>query len=373
MARRIMVIAGDPSGDMHAAAVLKALKALDPMVQCYGIGGPAMQKEGFEPLFAFEPFNRMGFAEVVRGLPFFLKVKKSLCDLFDKKPPDALLLVDYPGFNLKILQEAAQRGIAAVWYIAPKVWAWKAQRAAIVGTHARAIATIFPFENRYFDSFGAAVHFVGNPLVEALEQQPAPPPKPADHTPSHIALVPGSRVQEVRRMLQPMLQAFALLRKKHPHLRARVSRCSWLAPALFEAVSSQEGVELFEGPLEELYGWSDAAFITSGTATLEAALRGIPQVIVYRTSALSYMIGRALVHIPFIGLPNIVAQRPLVPEFIQQQASPQRLSQALEEIISSPERYGAMVDALRALRNQLGQHRPSQEVAALLLSHAHNR
>jgi lipid-A-disaccharide synthase len=365
----LMFIAGDPSGDGHAAAVIEQLRADLPEASLWGIGGPAMEGAGFVPVMPFAPFNRMGFAEVAVHLGFFLASRRSLIDIMKQRRPDALVCVDYPGFNIPMMKAAHRLGIPVVWYIAPMVWVWKRSRAAVLGNHAAHIAVIFPFEVPYFSACRAPVSFVGNPTVEAMARGNAFPRKPKSHPGRgnfRIAIVPGSRRQEIEHLLPRMLKAFALLRERSPAIRATVSACPALPASLYRKTTGGAPVELFDGPLREMLRNADAALVTSGTATLETALLGVPHVIVYHTSPVTHAIARRLVSIPFIGLPNIIAGRALVPECIQGRSSPEHLAATVSRFIGSPQEYDRTAAGLAALRGTLVEKKPSVEVSAII-------
>jgi lipid-A-disaccharide synthase len=332
-----------------------------------------MAGAGLVPLLPFEPFMCMGFVEVLKSIPFLLKAKRALIAEMTHRRPDALVLVDYAGFNIPLMKAAHRLGIPVVWYIAPKVWAWKPRRAAVLRAHASAIACIFTFETALFEGGTARVEFVGNPLVEALDADGGSrpdlmTPKPA--TFHRIAIVPGSRTQELRMMLKPMLEAYMLLRKSYRQLRAVVSRVSWLPDEIYEQARQTPGVDVVDGPLDTVLENSDVALVTSGTATLETALRGIPHVIVYRTSALSYRIIKLLVHIPYCGLPNIIAGTQLLPECIQEHATGLKLAGELDRYLSSRDFHHQTVEKLNALRATLGSRKPSVEVTRMILEAA---
>jgi lipid-A-disaccharide synthase len=370
----IMFIAGDPSGDIHASHVVRRLREERPALDLYGIGGPAMASAGLTQLMPFEPFACMGVWEVLRQLPFFLAARRTLTRALAERRPDALVLVDYAGFNIPMMKAAHRLGIPVVWYIAPKVWAWKRRRAAVLGRHCAAIATIFPFEKSYFDGFGARVAFVGNPLMESLASDSRPPrpqyavPKPGVFF--KIALVPGSRRQELEQTLLPMIAAFNILRRNFRQIRATVSCVPWLPKALYADQAEASGVDLFDGPLPELLAGSDLALVTSGTATLETALCGVPHVIVYKTSALTYRLFKLFVKVPFIGLPNIVAGSQVVPELMQDEMQPVKMAAELERYIADRAYYQQTQTRLTALSEELGSRKPSEEVARMVLETA---
>ncbi len=364
--RSIMFIAGDPSGDIHAAPVIKRLREQDSSIEVWGIGGPFMVKEGFSPLMPFEPFNKMGFKEVISHLGFFLDAKKKLIDQIKKHKPDCLVCIDYPGFNMPMMKAAYKIGIPVVWYIAPMVWAWKKKRAAVLGKCASHIACIFPFEVQHFLPYTDKVSFVGNPSVESME--PIRIKKDTDHL--TIAIIPGSRKQEVEKMLPVMLDAFRMIRNEFPSATAIVSHFPLLDESFFEIVKNYEGVSLVKKPLREILSDSSYAIVTSGTATLEAALLGVPMAIIYKTSKMTYFIAKSLLKIKFIGLPNIIAGKEIVPECIQEDANPERIASRIRKFITNKEYCSATLEELIKLKNDLGFLKPSFEVAEIIDKYA---
>jgi lipid-A-disaccharide synthase len=364
-----MFIAGDPSGDEHTGAIICRLRNELPGADLWGIGGGAMEREGFRPVMPFAPFNRMGYLEVAKHIRFFLRARRMLTAMMLSKKPDVLVCVDYSGFNIPMMKSAAKAGIPVVWYITPMVWAWKRKKAAVLGAHAAHIAVIFPFEVPYFSRYRVPVTFVGNPTVEALELKGAFTEAPRRHPGNaqfRLAIIPGSRHQEIENLLPPMIEAFALLRKRFPHVKAIVSQYRALPGELYRRLIGDAQIELFDGPLIELLNRSDCAVVTSGTATLETALLGIPLVITYRTSPMTYSIMKRLIRIPFIGLPNIVAGEAIVPECIQDEANAAGLSRHLARFIESPDLYDRTVGRLVSLRESLGGKKPSREMTGIL-------
>ncbi len=367
----VMIIAGDPSGDHHAAPVIQRLKQYNPDLTFWGIGGPAMTSQGFEAVMPFAPFNKMGFVEVARHLPFFLKAKNRIVRMMKDRRPDVVVCVDYPGFNMMILRETRKLEIPVVWYIAPMVWAWKRKRAEVLGSLASHIAVIFPFETKYFQPYGAPVSYVGNPLTESIRDDGLKcfPERKFPKGPIELAVVPGSRPQEIKHMLTPMLDAARLLKEEFPQLVVSVSKFSGLDGSLFDQVLQYSDFRIFPGPLRDQLKNSHIALVTSGTASLETALLGIPQVIAYRTSALTYTIFKKLVKTPFIGLPNIIADSCVAPECIQDEAEPRVMALKLQHLLSKPKYYKKAVDDLSTLKQRLGDSSPSLNVAEIIYSY----
>lgn len=360
--RSIMFIAGDPSGDIHAAPVIKRLRDQDSSIEVWGIGGPIMAREGFTSLMPFEPFNKMGFKEVIAHLGFFLDAKKKLINQMKQRKPDCLVCIDYPGFNMPIMKAAYKIGIPVIWYIAPMVWAWKKKRAAVLGKCASHIACIFPFEVQHFLPYTDKVSFVGNPSVESME--PVKIKKDTDLL--NIAIVPGSRKQEVEKMLPVMLNAFRIIRNEFPSATATVSQFPLLDQSFFEIVKNYEGVSLTKKPLREILCESSYAIVTSGTATLETALSGVPMTIVYKTSLMTYFIMRSLLKVNFIGLPNLIAGKEIVPECIQDDANPEQIACRIGKFITNKEYCSATLGELIKLKHDLGVQKPSFEVAEII-------
>lgn len=364
-----MFIAGDPSGDQHTASIIQQLRSKMPEASLWGIGGPAMEKCGFKPVMPFAPFNRMGFVEVAAHIGFFLTAKKKLLALMVKQRPDALVCVDYPGLNIPMMKAAHRAGIPVIWYIAPMVWAWQRRRAEILGSFASHIAVIFPFEVPCFSPYRSPVTFVGNPLVEAMHREGAFALTRKTHPGNNnfrVAIVPGSRRQEIEHLLPRMLTAFSILKQRHPGFHAIVSRCSTVPAWMFRRIIGDAPIEVFEGPLREMLVRADCALVTSGTATLETAFMGVPQVVVYHTSFITYAIAKYLINIPRIGLPNIIAGKQIVPECIQRQADGANCAMTMERFIESPELYNDTVNNCIALREQLGSKKTSTEVSGII-------
>jgi lipid-A-disaccharide synthase len=385
----VMFIAGEPSGDLHASGVIRNIRERRPDAEVWGIGGPAMAAAGLEQVMPFERFNRMGYVEVLRHLPFFLGAQKTLTKMMESRRPDVLVCVDYSGFNMPMLKRARKLGVPVVWYIAPMVWMWKRKRAAVLGGLASHIAAIFPFEPPYFSPYKAPVTFVGNPLTESLPQISASGRKFPENGGFRLAIIPGSRAQELKKMLPLMLDAASMLKQKYPRLKVTVSRFSKFDESVF-AEAKKRGFELFAGPLPELLQKSDLALITSGTATLETALLGVPMVITYRASPLTYIIyehfvkknnknqpdvkkpthlGRSLPPWFRIGLPNIIANKTIVPECVQNNATPKNLYEKADKFLSNSNYWEETVQNLSTLRAQLGEKKPSKEVANIIYSY----
>jgi len=365
MSNRIVCVAGDPSGDIHTAAILRKIKQRNSQATFSGIGGPAMQAEGLVPLYPFERFAKMGIAEVIPSLPFFLRTKSNFCRYLHKERPAALLLVDYAGFNIQLLETAHALNIPVIWFIPPKVWGWKKKRAEKLKAYCHTVATIFPFEQNYFSGGKARVEFVGNPLIKST----MPLSKKAEDCVRTLGFFPGSRVQEVTRMVPLMCETFKRLRQMHGiQLNGVISRVAWLKDAAVFDLAKNAGLQIDNRPLLEIAKDIDFAVVTSGTATLESALANLPHILVYKTSLATYALAKLLWKHPWIGLPNLVARKCIVPECIQNEATPQSVSRSVDSFIRDKQKRLQMFADFAELRSQLGTIHYDEKLSDIICS-----
>ena len=323
-----LISAGEASGDLHAGAVTRAVKQLNPAAEVFGMGGDCLRDAGGEVLFDIKDHSVMGFVEVLKKLPDIWKLRNAFIGLMETRKPDVLLTIDYPGFNMRLAKLAKERGIKVVSFIAPSAWAWRPSRAAGVVKVVDKIASIFPFEYDLYKSYGADLEFVGHPLVDTVK--PSLPRKEAEELagkrPGHplILLLPGSREMEIQRLLPVMLEAAKILRQKRPELDFAMPRAVTIPRERLEGPIKQAGldIKLTEGHNYDVMSVADFAIATSGTVTLEAALCGLGCEILYKASAVSFWIAKQVVEIPYIGLPNIVAGRHIEPELLQADCTP---------------------------------------------------
>ncbi len=363
----IIFSAEDLSGDQNVAPTISALKSALPQLRFVGIGGPAMVTAGLEPVLPFERFSVMGFQEVVPRIPFMLEAQSTMKRLMKRLKPAALVCVDSSGFNMPLAKEAKRLGIPVIWFIAPMSWAWKKNKhVANLRDLALQLAVIFPFEEEFFKKFFPHVCFVGNPSVEALGNADAPARVLPSNRPVRLAIVPGSRRQEITKMLPLMLEAASKLRHNHPNIEILVSKSPNQPKKMYEPFLAGTDAKLFDGPMISMLDECDIAAVTSGTATLQTALRGLPHAVVYKTSAITFHIVKRAVDIRWIGLPNIVAQKTVVPELIQDAATPEALAAVFENWLSNNTEYARVSGELANLRGSLGAKKPSLELAAII-------
>ena len=375
---KILISAGEASGDIHAAAVTAALKQIDSSVEVFGMGGDALRAAGGEVLFDIKDHGVMGFVEVIKKLPDLFKLRSDFARVMDERQPDCLVVVDYPGFNMKLAKVAHDKGIPVVSYIAPSAWAWNKGRAKNVAKIVDKVACIFPFEYDVYKEAGAPVEFVGHPLLDIVK--PAWERTEAEawvgKQPGHplVLLMPGSRLMEIEKMLPNLLAGAKLLKKQLPEVQFAMPRAGTIPLELLQSKIKASGldIKITEGHNYDLFSVADLALATSGTVTLEAALCGLPSIIVYRTSALNAFIARRVINIPNIGLPNIVAGRQILPELLQEDFTPANVAKTAVELLA-PERRPQLEADLAFMKARLGEPGAVKRVAQLILRIAEER
>jgi lipid-A-disaccharide synthase len=363
--REVLIIVGEASGDLHASGFAAALKRLRPDLTLTGVGGARMENAGVTLLERSDRMAVMGFVEVVRQVPRHYALLSSLKRRLRSGSVALLVVIDYPGFNMKLAAAAAAAGVPVLYYITPQVWAWGAGRLAELSRIVTRAAPILPFEESLLRSHGINATFVGHPLLDRIGEMPERAEarrmlglKDSDEV---LALFPGSRAQEIDRHLDDFVRTAKILEAKRPGLRVVVSAASTVtidpARCPYPRVPSASFTVLRA---------ADAALCKSGTTTLEAAVAGCPLVVGYKTSPWTYAIARRVVKIPHIGLVNVVAGREVAPEFVQNAFVPERVAQALEPLLGRTDpRRAAMLDALADVRSKLGTPGAADRVAAI--------
>lgn len=375
---RIMISAGEASGDIHAAAVTAAIKKLNPGAEVFGMGGDALRNAGGEVLFDIKEHGVMGFAEIICKLPALFRLRNNFVKVMEQRRPDCLIVVDYPGFNMKIAKIAHEKGIPVVSYISPSAWAWHRSRAKKVAKIVDKVAAIFPFEYDVYHEAGADTVFVGHPLLDIVKT--SMPRQEAEAFAGKragrklILLMPGSRLMEIEKMLPTLLEAAKLLQQQLPEVDFTMPRAGTIPLSLLESKIKAAGVQvkIAEGHNYDVFSVADLALATSGTVTLEAALCGLGSIIVYRTSAINAFIARRVINIPDIGLPNIVAGRHILPELLQEDFTPEKVAQEALHLLE-PERNARMKKDLAYVKERLGQPGAVDRVAQLVLKIAEEK
>lgn len=368
----ILISAGEVSGDLHAAAIARELKKIDSDTQIFGMGGEELRKAGGEVLFDIKEHSVMGFIEVIKRLPKLFKLKSDFGKLMDERKPDCFITIDYPGFNMKLAKMAHAKNIPVVCFIPPGAWAWHRSRAKEVVKFATKVACIFPFEYDVYKEAGADTEFVGHPLVDIVHPSMTAEEacEFAGKRQGHplVLIMPGSRLMEIEKMLDVLLAGARILQDKHPEIDLAMPRATTIPKELLLGRIGKYGlnIKITEGNNYDLFSVADLALATSGTVTLEAAMLGLGSVIVYRTNWLNAFIARLVLNIPFIGLPNIVAGRQVLPELLQENFTAEKVAAAAEELLQ-PERNKEMENDLAFVRQKLGDSGAVRRVAELVL------
>lgn len=363
--KRVFLVAGESSGDLHGANLIRALHQLDGGATCEGLGGERMKAAGMQLREDLASHGIMGLIEVLKSFGYIRRVFRETVHHFRESPPDVLVLIDYPGFNMRLAREAKSLGIPVVYYISPQVWAWKKGRAKVLGELTEKVLVILPFEEAIYRNLGVDCVYVGHPLLDHLQTLEL---IGEFAHPCLIGLLPGSREQEIQRILPVMVDVARGIKETHPDAR-------FAAPCVDEPRAEQIRNVIGDFPVEVAKGKNyevlDAArfcMVASGTATLETALFGVPMAVLYKVLPTTYWLARRLVDIDYIAMVNILAKKEIVPEFIQDAARPDViLPTALKLIEDSPAR-ASMISALEAVRESLGGPGASRRAAEEILS-----
>ena len=357
---RIFISAGETSGDRHAADLIYALRDREPTVEVSGFGGRAMAAAGAAVDTTLVDAPIIGLGGIASRLLEFRRLIKETARKLRATKTDALVLVDYPGFNLRLAEAARAEGIRTAYYIGPQVWAWGAGRIEKIKRNVDLLLVVFDFERALYEKAGVPARFVGHPLLDQLDFSPDTTFRRRhglDGEAPLLGLFPGSRPAEIDRLYPVMLQTAALLRATRPELQWACAAAPGIPLAHYERHQSEQGarITVVEGATHSLMKSADLALVASGTATLETALLGTPQLVLYRTDPLTYFLGRLLIRIPRIGLVNIVAGRELAPEFIQGRCRPDIVAQAALRYLSHRSLKAGFAPVASELRVKLGR------------------
>lgn len=370
--RHVMIVAGEASGDLHGAHLVEALKKIHPHLAISGIGGSQMKNSGVDVFTDLTQIAVVGFFEVLRHYPEFKKAFDDFLDRARSVQPEAVILIDYPGFNLRLAKQLHAIGIKVIYYISPQVWAWKAKRVELIRECVDLMLVIFPFEKDFYAKNHYTAHYVGHPLVEQIESDTVRTlsyeSMGLEKSKPVIALMPGSRQKEVERHLPIMVDSIKKIRHKFPQaqyllIQAPTIADSWIdhhLDGLTDIIKISK-----TNPVYSLRH-CDLCIVASGTATLQAGLLGIPMVVIYKTSWITWCLARLFVKIPYIGLVNIVAKEELVPELIQHRATAEQIFLKINKLLSDPEKYQQVQKRLFQLKEQLGDQKASHTAAEMI-------
>jgi lipid-A-disaccharide synthase len=371
--KHIVVITGEASGEAHATRVIQALQQQQPDIHLSGIGGAKMRAAGVNLIADFSELAVMGLVEVLKRYRVIKKIFNKVVDHLKQQQPDLLVLVDYPGFNLKLAKQAKKLGIPVVYYISPKVWAWREGRVKTIKRYVDHMAVLFPFEVPIYENVGVPVTCVGHPLVDAVRTdltiEQAKQYFGFDAKNKVLGLFPGSRNSEVNALLPIMLEAAERIKQRHPDVIVVLP----LAPGLNRdtlvplLANSSIQVELVEGEFYTLTKACDAIVAASGTVTLEIALLGVPHFLVYRVAPLSYSILKRLVRVPYVGLCNIVTKQNIVKEVLQNDVTAERLDQELSQLLMNDTAKQKASEIQQQVLEALGPAGAAENTANLLI------
>ena len=372
--KKIMIMAGEASGDLHGANLAREIEKLDPTAAIYGVGSRQMRAAGVRMLADASTISVVGITEVLTHIRAIYGVYAMLKKFLREERPDVLVLIDFPDFNIMLGKAAQKLGIPVVYYISPQVWVWRKGRIKTIAGLVKAMIVVFPFEVPLYEKSGVDVRFVGHPLTDVVRspysREEARASLGLAVNKRTIALLPGSRRSELANLLPDMLRAAQLLQSRYADLQFVLPLAATLDPALVRSYLEQSKVQvhMVADRAYDVMRASDTAIVASGTATLETGLMAVPMVIVYRISAATYYVLTKLVRdLAHVGLVNIVAGRRLVPELIQHDVTPEKIAGAISAMLDDPAHYRTIQEGLQKLRDQLGAGGASARAAAVVM------
>jgi len=379
--KNVLVIAGEASGDLHGASLVRELKKLDSSLKIFGIGGDKMKAEGMELIYHIDKMAFLGFVEVIKHLPFIKKVQRDILDEVRARNVKEVVLIDYPGFNLSIAQKlkdlksatAEKLDLELIYYITPQVWAWGKGRVNKIRDLFRKVLVVFPFEEKFFRSKNVSVEFVGHPLIQEINgydfesRNQLDKKFDLDPTKEILLILPGSRKQEVKSIFPETIEAASKLANELD-LQIVVACSSNLDEKVFYELTDQKNFKVIKDYTYDLLKHSKFGIVKSGTSTLEAGLMELPIVIVYKTSWLTYAIGKSLVKIKNIGMANIVLEEQVVPELIQNDANAENIYSTAKSILLDEELMNLIKIKLRRIKEVLGEKNAPENAAKVIYS-----
>ena len=369
--KRIMIVAGEASGDLHGGNLVQAMHRIDPTIRFYGVGGRKLREAGVKLMADSADMAVVGLTEVVSKLGMILQVMAQLKASMRKDRPDLVILIDYPDFNLSLAKAAKKYGIKVFYYISPQVWAWRKGRIRQIKKTVDKMAVILPFEASLYNEAGVNTEFVGHPLLDVVEakysRKEAILKFGLKEGVTTVGILPGSRQSEVARLLPEMLKAAEIIEKKLKPVQFVLPLADTLDIAFVSQIISEYSikVELIRNEVYDVISCADIAVVASGTATLETALMETPMIIIYKVSAPSYYVGKMVINVDHIGLVNIIAGKTVVPELIQDEASPEKIAAMVMDIITDSKRMADIKTELSKISDMLGSPGAAERTARL--------
>jgi lipid-A-disaccharide synthase len=369
--RRVLISCGEASGDLYAGALTRQLRQIDPAVSVFGFGGRQLESAGADLIADYRHYSVTGLVEALRVLPRSWRMLRTISAVARERRPDVFVAIDFPDFNFRLLQPIHEMGIPIVYYISPQLWAWRAGRIEQIRRYVSKMLVIFPFEVDVYQRAGVPVEFVGHPLVElASVSQPHDRWLAAhglDATRPVLALLPGSRPNEVSRMLPVFAAAVPLITAAVAGVQFVVARAPSLSDSLFTPIQGASSTTIVDGQADDVIAAADAVITASGTATVQTAIHGKPMVIVYRLSNLTYAMARRFVKVTTYGMVNLIAGRTIVPELIQDDCTPERVAREAVSLLTDHARIETMRADIAAMRTKLGGSGASERAARAVI------
>ncbi|MDP2912577.1 MAG: lipid-A-disaccharide synthase [Candidatus Omnitrophota bacterium] len=372
--KNILIVSGEPSGDLHAANLVNDLKGLNPGLRFFGIGGNRLKKAGVDIVFDISGLALVGAVEVLKNIFTVGRAYGAVISKIDAEKPDLAILVDYPGFNLRLAKALKKRSIPVVYYISPQVWAWGHDRVNIIKRCVAKILVFFKFEEELYKRYDVDAEFVGHPLLDtvrtALPKQEFLKKYGLAENKKTLALLPGSRRIEVKSLLRIMISAARLVEEALQDVQFVVSKHPDLPMSIYEDAVRDSGpaIKFIEADMYDMVASSDFAIVASGTATLETAIIGTPLVIIYKASLITYCLYRLVAKIAFLGLVNIIAGKEIAPEFLQYDATPEKIAAKVTELLSDGNKLAGIREELARVKASLGPTGASMRAAHFILS-----
>ncbi len=366
--KSVMIITGEASGDQHGAHLISELKKKDNSLYIFGIGGNNLKAQGVDIIFDSSLLSVVGLVEVLSKLPIILKGMRVAKTQLEKKMPELLILVDFPDFNLNIAKKAKKLNIKVLYYISPQIWAWRTGRVKTIKKLVNHMAVILPFEEKFYLEHSVPATYVGHPLLDVKERVVN---KPEDNGFTVIGLLPGSRNSEISKTLSVLLEAAIILNKKMKHLKFIIPLAKSVDYDLFEKITTpfrnRIDFQVEENGVENVFKKSTLVIATSGTVTMEAAIANVPMIIIYILAPITSIIGKMLIHVKAIGLPNLIAGKKIIPELIQNDANPEKISQTVFQILTTPKILIKMKKELQKVEGILGSKGASEKTAQIAI------
>ena len=368
-----MIVAGEASADLHGSNLVRAINGMDSGISFLGIGGKKMADVGVKVMIPSSEMAVVGLTEVFSKLRFITGAYLKLKNILKNSPPDLLILIDYPDFNLRLARIAKRYKVPVLYYISPQVWAWRKRRIKKIARRVDRMAVILPFEEPFYRKTGMDVEYVGHPLLDSapdrLNKSAVIKEMGLENDYPVLGLLPGSRSEEIKNLLPLMIKAVEILSSRYHGLKCILPMASTISPDLIQPMIKLSSVEIkvSEENIYKTLAACDLALVTSGTATLETAIMEVPMIIVYRVSPITFRVAKLVVKVPHIGLVNLVAGEEVVPELIQDEVTPHRIARGVIDILEGGQRKENMIKKLRVVRERLGGGGASERTARMAM------